>query len=130
MPIAYDPGWDSARASYQENQVALDLYTEDMVSAALWKKNGCGEPLQELVNAAFKYPNETVHVEHDPSASAPPEGGGETFALALLVTWRNGPWHLGLVQDPAGGLRIDTWSGQPPRRKVVRKKQYYFGPAS
>lgn len=130
MALKFAPGWDEAKAGYAGNQAYLDLFTEEQVSAALWRADGRTDDLQQLVNAAFRLDRETVTIEqgpHQPQNVA--DGGGTLGGFSLHVTprWRGTAWHLYLIQNSSGSLDIEDWSGAPPRKKFKKTKQYYFG---
>ena len=130
MALKFAPGWDEYKANYAGNQAYLDLFTEEQVSAALWRANGRTDDLQQLINAAFKWDNETVTIEqgpHQPQSVADSGGTLGGFSLHFTARWRGTAWHLYLLQKSSGSLEVEDWSGAPPRKRFRKSKHYYFG---
>lgn len=110
MAIQFAPGWDEYKRRYADNQAYLDLFTEENVSAALWRSDGyAGADLQALIDAAFKNDNETVTIEQGPHQPEDEQGGG--FTLHVTARWQGQACHLYLVQNSSGVLDITeaTW---------------------
>jgi hypothetical protein len=124
MTLKFASGWDEARARYQDNQAYLDLFTEEQVSAAIWKSNGCGNNFQALINAAFKRDDKTVTVEQGPHQPENVQGGG--FTLHVTPRFAGYAWHLYLSQDSSGGLHVEEWTTDDPN-PWRRLRRYRFG---
>ena len=130
MTLKFAPGWDTAKSAYPDNAAYLDCFTEEQVSAALWRADGRTDDLQKLIDAAFRRDGETVTIEQGPHQPQNVGEGGSTlggFSLHFTARWRGSAYHLYLIQNSSGTLDIEDWSGKPPSKKFKKTKHYYFG---
>ena len=109
MTLQFAAGWDEYKRRYADNQAYLDCFTEEQVSAALWRGDGFfgDDYFQQMIDAAFRSDTEVVTIEQGPHQ---PEDDGDGFTVHVTARWQGYAYHLYLMQNLSGTLDVSSWT--------------------